>query len=498
MAINNKLKAKINALPLAPGVYFYKDQYGQIIYIGKASKLKNRVKQYFVNNKYKDPKTVALVREIADLEVMELDSEASALFMEAEMIRRYLPKYNILLRDDKALAYIRIDYDSNYPTVSYTRRPLDDGARYFGPYNSLTSVKLALKYLRRVFPYATSRHINQKRVSLEYHLGLDPGLEEGRTSLTDYRRNLRRLMAIISGEQVKIVADLNKEMHQAAKENNFELAAIRRDQLTNLKRLTQQIIFSNSENLDLAKDNALADLVELFNLNDYPRRIEGYDISHMSGTDVVASMVTFINGVPSKVDYRKFKTKQDINNDFYNMNETIARRFSQRNLQRFGWPDLVLIDGGKGQLTAALEARQQANLTRQVPFIGLAKRFEQIVVEVKLSYINLNLDKLHKLGGNIQENDNFITLNLPLSSHLIKLLQRVRDESHRFAVSYHSSLKLKRVRKSRLDEISGIGPKTKKSLMTHFGSVKNLTEASETELASIVGNHKAKLIKRSL
>ena len=176
---SESLQTKLNDLPRAPGVYFHKDAKGEIIYVGKAAILRNRVRQYFQKSRVRDPKTDVLVAEIADTDWMVVESEIEALFLEAEMIRRYMPRYNILLRDDKAMAYIRIDYDSDYPTVSTTRRPLDDGARYFGPYPSLTSVRVALKLLRRIFPYATKQVPGQKRATLQYHLGLDPGLEDG-------------------------------------------------------------------------------------------------------------------------------------------------------------------------------------------------------------------------------------------------------------------------------------------------------------------------------
>lgn len=479
---------------MQPGVYFYKDNTGEIIYVGKAARLRNRVRQYFQKTRYRDPKTEALVREIADIEWMVVDSEIDALFLEAELIRRYLPKYNILLRDDKALVYVRIDYDSDYPTVSFTRRPLDDGARYFGPYTSILAIRQALKLLRRVFPYATKRQPNQKRATLHYYLGLDPGLEDGRTSLEDYRANLRRLMAYISGKRVTIARELERDMKRAAKDQDFETAAHLRDQLESLKRLSQQIVFSDKEFLDISKDQALGELVELLSLKHNPRRIEGYDISHMQGSDVVASMVVFTNGTSNKTEYRKFKTKNDINNDFFNMNETIRRRFSPQHLKGWGKPDVVLIDGGKGQLDAALKARDEREVTG-VPFIGLAKREEQIVIDIERSGVTLNQDVMRRLGGHAQQTDNFILVNLPHSSNIVKLLQRVRDESHRFAVSYHSTLKTRRVTASTLEDVPGIGPATRKKLIKQFGSIRGIAAASEQDLAEIVGPIKAKALK---
>jgi excinuclease ABC subunit C len=481
-AFTNKLKE----LPADPGVYFHKDASGEIIYVGKAAVLKNRVRQYFQKSRYRDPKTDALVAEIVDTDWMTVGSELEALFLEAEMVRRYMPRYNILLRDDKSMTYIRIDYDSDYPTVTTTRRPLDDGARYFGPYLSTMSVRQALKLLRRIFPFAIKRTPGQKRATLHYHLGLDPGLEEGKTSLEDYRANLRRLIAVIEGKRKNIEHELEKEMKAKAKAEDFEGAAKTRNQLFSLQNLNKQVVFSDKEFLDISKDHALGELVELLGLAKFPVRMEGYDISHMQGSDVVASMVVFTNGVSNKGEYRKFKTRINQNNDFYNMNETIKRRLSEKNRKAWGLPDLVIIDGGKGQLDAAIQARDQAGCEK-LPFIGLAKREEQIVIQHGTSNVTLNTGMLHKLGGWSTETEDFTLVNVPHNTNLVKLLQRIRDESHRFAVSYHSVLKLKRQTASVLDDIPGVGPATRKKLIRHFGSVRGLKGASETEVAAVVG-----------
>jgi excinuclease ABC subunit C len=495
--MNEVLRAKLQDLPKNPGVYFHKDTTGEIIYVGKAAVLRNRVRQYFQKSRTRDPKTEALVSEIVDTDWMVVDSEIEALFLEAEMIRRYMPRYNILLRDDKALSYIRIDYDSDYPTVTTTRRPLDDGARYYGPYFSTYAVRQALKMLRRVFPFATRRIAGQKRATLHYHLGLDPGLEDGRTSLPDYRANLRKLMRVIEGKRSSVEKELDQDMRRAARTQDFEQAAKLRNQLTHLQSLTRQVIFSDKEFLDISKDHALSELVNVLSIDKYPRRIEGYDISHMSGTDVVASMVVFTNGVSDKGEYRKFKTKINHNNDFYNMHETLTRRFSERNIKKWTTPNLVLIDGGKGQLDAAIRARDEQG-HQSVPFIGLAKREEQIVIAKGRSGITLNTEALHALGGYTSESDDFILVNLPHSTNLVKLLQRIRDESHRFAVSYHSVLKAKRQTTSLLDDIPGIGPATRKKLIRTFGSLRGVKQASEAELATVLGAKKAAAVARSL
>ncbi len=491
--MTDQLKEKLKELPSRPGVYFHKDRAGEIIYVGKAARLNNRVRQYFQKSRLRDPKTDVLVAEIADTDWMVVDSEIEALFLEAEMVRRYMPRYNILLRDDKAMSYIRIDYDSDYPTVSVTRRPLDDGARYFGPYSSTTAIRQALKVLRRVFPFATRRIPGQKRATLQYHLGLDPGLEEGRTSLQDYRASLRKLISVIEGKRTAVEKELEKDMKRAAREQRFEDAARLRNKLLLLQNISKQVIFSDKEFLDISKDHALAEMVELLHLADFPRRIEGYDISHMQGTNVVASMVVFTHGVSDKGEYRKFKTRKEHNNDFFNMHETITRRLSEKNLKAWGKPSLLLIDGGKGQLDAALRARDEQGLPT-LPCIGLAKREEQIVIHREKSNVALDDGVLQRLGGWKTLTEEFILVNLPHSTNLVKLLQRIRDESHRFAVTYHSVLKQRGQTVSLLDDIPGIGPATRKKLIRGLGSLRAVREASLEEVAALIGPAKAKVV----
>lgn len=495
--MTDKLKKKLSELPTAPGVYFHKNSRGEIIYIGKAANLRNRVRQYFQNSRARDVKTEALVAEITDVDWNELESEADALFLEAELVRRYLPPYNILLRDDKSQLYVRIDYKSDYPTVTTVRRPLDDGARYFGPYLNGYAVKKALRYLRRAFPYATAKPVNQKRASLHYHLGLDPGLEDGRTSLADYRANLRKLMQYLKGERVVLIKNIEREMKRAAAEHDFERAAKLRNQLFALRQLGRQTLFGDKEVQDASKDQALVDLAKLLQLKEPPRRIEGFDISHMQGSDTVASMVVFASGIPDKAGYRKFKMRLLGNDDFAHMAETINRRLREENHKKWGMADLVLIDGGKGQLSAAIKARDERGM-QNLSFIGLAKRREEIIISKAGSLAGLDLGLLLKtakdMDAYISESAEFVSILLPENSHVVKLLQRIRDESHRFAVSYHSTLKRTRQTASLLDEIPGVGPLTKRKLIRSFGSVKGILGADETEIAAVLGARKAKQV----
>jgi excinuclease ABC subunit C len=360
-------------------------------------------------------------------------------------------------------------------------------------------------------------------------------------------------MAVIEGKRRSVEKEIERDMNSLAKASEFEKAAKARNQLFALQNLTRQVIFSDKEFQDISKDHALNELVNLLSLSAVPRRIEGFDISHMQGTDVVASMVVFTNGVSNKGEYRKFKTKKDHNNDFYNMSETISRRFNlsargqapSRNAWKGSLPGLVLIDGGKGQLDAAIRARDEAGQST-IPFVGLAKREEQIVIKksqesrvkrqekqqsssvipVKTgiqsnsespeamlnptgsrvkpgmtkggSNVFLNVDELHRLGGFVQESEDFILVSLPHSTNLVKLLQRIRDESHRFAVSYHSVLKVKRQSASLLDDIPTIGPATRKKLIRTFGSMRGVMQARDFELDQVLGAKKATILRQYL
>lgn len=488
--MTSNLSEKLKQLPKKPGVYFHKNKSGEIIYVGKAAALNSRVRQYFQKSRLRDPKTDLLIADIVDVDWIVVDSEVDALFLEAEMVRRYMPKYNILLRDDKSSCYIRINTKDKAPALSITRRPLDDGADYYGPFLSTNPVRKALKYLRKAFPYSTHTTL-PSRGCLQYHLGLCPGPETTEYDEITYKKNLIKLVMYIKGQRTLVIKDLEKAMLTASNNQQFEQAATIRNKINALKALQAQVLFGDRENMDLSKDHALIDLTELLTLLKPPRRIEGFDISHMSGTDNVASMVVFNNGAADKNAYRKFKMRLNGNDDFAHMNEVIMRRLSSKNLKAWGKPDLILIDGGKGQLGAAIKARDEMNM--KVPMIGLAKKFEEIVISKENSNVEIDDNKLIKLKGyKTDESDDFVILDLPDNSHIVKLLQRIRDESHRFAVSYHSVLKQNRQTTSILDDVYGIGPVTRKKLIKKFGSLRGVKEASEQDLITTIGSKKAK------
>jgi excinuclease ABC subunit C len=493
--MNSDLKQKLELLPKSPGVYYHKDIDDKIIYVGKAANLRSRVKQYFQKSRIRDSKTDLLVSEIHDTDWTQVADEIEALFLEAEMIRRYQPRYNILLRDDKSVAYVRINIKDKYPSVTITRSPLDDNANYYGPFLQVAPLRKSLNYLRKIFPYST--HINiPARACLQYHIGLCPGPETESYDELAYKDNIKKLVMYISGSRVALIKQLEKEMVFHSKNQQFELAAKSRNSLTALKQLRARIIFSDKENLDLSKDHALNDIYELFNLKKPPRRIEGFDISHMGGTDTVASMVVFTNGIADKGAYRKFKMNIAGNDDFAHMNEVIKRRLSNKNIKAWGLPDLIIIDGGKGQLSAATSARKELDV-EGIPMIGLAKKHEEIVISKNSSDVVVNENIFQKMNGyKTDESIDFERLVLPESSHLIKLLTRVRDESHRFAVSYHSYLKSNRQTSSVLDSIPGIGNSTKRKLLKNLGSLKAVSESSIDDLKKAVGPSKAAMIKK--
>lgn len=406
--------------------------------------------------------------------------------------------------------YVRIDMKNEWPYVCFTRNPADDGAEYFGPYYNGFAIKKALRYLRRVFPYYTKEPKQSGRVDLDSHIGLSPA--HGITS-DEYKASLRKLIKYFEGGRKKIAQEIERDMKQAAKDQDFETAARLRNRLRDLAELQRKIMFGDREFLDISKDKALSDLVTLFGLTKIPARIEGYDISHMGGVNVVASMVVFTNGVSNRSEYRKFKTKIERNDDTGNMNETLLRRFSEKNIKAWGMPDLVLIDGGKGQLDAAIKAMEERAV--KVPIISIAKREEEVIVHQTRSHIDTSLlENLIKNPGDneyVERSGAYYIVNLHpgqlnagshsknlrggsltnTHSDVVKLFQRIRDESHRFAVSYHTVLKRQKQTASDLEEIPGIGPATRKKLIKTFGSLRAVKAAEPQQVIDAIGKDKA-------
>ncbi|MBQ9019885.1 GIY-YIG nuclease family protein [Candidatus Saccharibacteria bacterium] len=417
---NEKLEKKLKTLPSAPGVYFHKNKEGEIIYVGKAAVLKNRVRQYFQKN-HKDAKTEALVREIDMTDWIVVDTEMDALFLESEMIKRYMPKWNILLRDDKTVSYVRIDMKSAVPYVSMTRTPMDDRATYVGPFYAKLPVEKALRVLRRVFPYYIKPYDGKK--TLDTDLGLTPGIEIGKTTEAEYKKNLRKLIRYLEGGRVKLLKDLEKQMKEASREGRYEDAAKLRNQLFGLKELKRKIVFSDKEFMDISSDQALLQLQVLLNLKEPPKRIEGYDISHQSGTNAVASMVVFTNGASDRAEYRKFKIRQsNRSDDLASMKEVLTRRLKHK---EWAYPNLIILDGSIGQIRAVKDIVRAAG----IPVIGRDKSGDHgRNAEVKIA---------------VPEGEGYKIVRLKSDSHIAKLIARIDEESHRFAITYHTLLKRK-------------------------------------------------------
>ncbi len=421
--MREQLLEKLKTLPAAPGVYFHKNAEGEVIYVGKAAVLKNRVRQYF-HKTGKDPKTTALVREIADTDWIVVDTEMDALFLESEMIKRYKPKWNILLRDDKTVSYVRIDMKSPVPYVSFTRTPQDDRATYIGPFYGKVAIAKALRILRKVFPYYDKPYDGKKTLNTD--LGLTPGIEIGKTTAKAYKQNLRKLRLYLEGGRHKLLKDLEKQMNRAAQDQEFEKAAELRGQLFGLRELQKKIVFSDKEFLDISSDQALTELQMLLHLPDPPRRIEGYDISHQSGTNVVGSMVVFSNGASDRSEYRKFKLRNQKNDDTANLHEIIERRLKH---QEWPFPDLIILDGGIGQVNTVKDLLAKHN----IPVIGRDKSGDHnrnAAVEIIVPQL-----------------DGYKSLSLSTNSHIAKLISRIDDEAHRFAITYHTLLKRKNMLK---------------------------------------------------
>ncbi|MBR3246365.1 GIY-YIG nuclease family protein [Candidatus Saccharibacteria bacterium] len=421
--MNEALKQKLNKLPASPGVYFHKNAEGEIIYVGKAAVLKNRVRQYFQKS-HKDVKTEALVREIFDTDWIVVDTEMDALFLESEMIKRYMPKWNILLRDDKTVSYVRITMNEEVPYITFTRNPVDDKATYIGPFYGKSAVEKAVRSLRRIFPYYVRPYTGHK--TLDTDLGLTPGIEVGRSTPKDYKRNLRKLIRYLEGGREKLIKELEKTMHDEASKGNYELAAEARDQLFGLKELKKKIVFSDKEFLDISSDQALRQLREILGLAEPPRRIEGYDISHQSGENTVGSMVVFINGASARSEYRKFKIRTSTNDDLKSMKEVLTRRLKHK---EWDYPDLIILDGGETQVNATLPIVEPYS----IPVIGRDKSGDH----TRNAGVKLVIPG--DAGLSFRE--------LPSGSHVARLIARIDEEAHRFAITYHSLLKRKNMLK---------------------------------------------------
>ena len=472
---------KIKNIPAKSGVYLMKDQSGKIIYVGKSANLKDRVRSYFLEKSRYDRKVSALVPKIADLEIITTQNEMEALILESKLIKKYRPKYNVLFKDDKAYPYIKISTDEAFPRIVLTRRVLPDGGRYFGPY-VFGSVRNIIKVVQKTYKLRDCRlplppvdNKKQNRACLKEQINFctAPCLEK--VTREEYAQQVNEVIKFLGGKQKELLALLDEKMKKAVEKLEYEDAALLRDQ----KELVLLIALQNEKNIQMSSgaredsrslqiDKALNQLKELLKLSKMPIVIEGVDISNISGTNSVGSAVRFFNGEPDKAGYRKFKIKTLTGPDDTGMIKEVVERKYKRALAENTLPDLVLIDGGKGQLNAAQEALDRLNI--RLPLISLAKK-EEVIFVPGLA----------------------LPLKLEKDSSALHLLQYVRDEAHRFAVNYHKTLRDRLTVGSRLDSIKGVGEKTKRAILSKIKDINKLSESEIENLTGVSKNIKEKL-----
>ncbi|MGA2173836.1 MAG: excinuclease ABC subunit UvrC [Verrucomicrobiota bacterium] len=479
MPAAEQIRTKVSQLPHKPGVYLMKDRFGTVIYVGKARDLRQRVGSYFQASRRRgwDLKFNALVDAIHDLDTYTVRTEPEALLLEGKLIKEYQPRYNISFRDDKRFLLIKVNLNDPIPRFLLARVRQEDGARYFGPFVHAASARHTLTLARRKFNLRGCRPFTpgaeDYKHCLDGHLRYCTAPCIGNISQEDYRRQVEAACEFLAGQTGEMERELEEQMKKAAAAEDFEKAAQYRDALDDLRRTTEKprkfprIPYTLPVALDPRRD--LAELAGALDLPASPARIEGFDISNISGTFAVASLVAFRDGKPDRSNYRRFRIKtvagQD---DFASMAEAVRRRYArvlreEKAACAAGPPDLIVIDGGKGQLNAAREELAKLGLAG-VAIIGLAKEFEEI----------------HRPG--VSE-----PLRLSQDSGALKLLQRVRDESHRFANTYNAQLRLKKLSESILDEFPGIGQQRKAALLKKFGSVQRLRLATVEAIAAVPG-----------
>jgi excinuclease ABC subunit C len=490
---NDAIRKKTGELPHKPGVYLMRDRFGTVIYVGKARDLRKRVSQYFHPSRRLgwDLKFNALVEAIHDFDVHVVRSEPEAFLLEGRLIKEFKPRYNISFRDDKRFLMLKVNLNDPIPIFTFTRLRKDDGARYFGPFSNSSALRSTLALVRRQFNLRGCRVFTPGEADYKHclyaHLKYCTAPCVGNVTQDQYLEQVRAACDFLEGQCREMKEQLETEMKKAAAAQDYEKAAALRDLLRDLKETTKKerkfvrTAYTLPRALDPQHD--LAELARVLDLPAPPQRIEGFDISNISGTFAVASLVSFRHGRPDRSNYRRFKIKTvEGQDDFASMAEVVRRRYSRllreaasrseprlqaargnAELQTSNLPDLILIDGGKGQLGMAVAELKKLGLEK-IPIIGLAKEFEEIFRPGESQPLRLGLDH-----------------------PAVKLLQRVRDECHRVANSYNAQLRVKRISESVLDEFPGIGERRKQALLKKFGSVQRLKAATLEQIAAVPG-----------
>jgi len=468
----SSLKEKLRKLPETPGVYLMKDRLGAILYVGKAKNLKRRVTTYFQpsrREKNQQQKVAAMLDLIHDFEIMLVRSEAEALLLESRLIKHWKPKYNTELTDDKRYPLVRVDLESILPRFRVTRLKTSERSRYFGPFVFASQMRKTLLNMRLQFGIlladASPTLLPDGRWMLYDDIRSELFGHGNIVTAEEYRARVHAAMAFLEGRSREWLEDVRKQMVEAAHTHEYEAAA----QLRDLAKAMENTLSPTRKFAVLPRqrpedNDVLTELGEALGLKDPPLNIECFDISHISGTFCVASMVHFTAGAPDKKNYRRFRIKSFTgNDDFRAMEEVVGRRYTRLHEEGKPFPELLVIDGGQGQIASALRSFIEQDL--EAPFmIGLAKKHERIFFA-----------------------DGRLPLDLPPDSEARKLLQRVRDEAHRFANTYNADLRSRKIRESLLDDFPGIGPAKRKALFDHFRTIERMKAANVEELADVDG-----------
>ena len=462
-------KAKARRAPRSPGVYLMKDAAGLVVYVGKAKDLRRRLDSYFVAASRLAPKVAAMMERVRDLEWHEVRSETEALLLEGKLIKRWRPKWNILFRDDKQFPQIRVDLADPIPRFRIVRARTLESARYFGPFPHQQAVRRTLTEMRKQFGIVLAEANPTPLPDGRWRLFDDARAEiqkfPNEVTVEEYAGRVQLALAFLEGKVADWTGQVEADMRRAAADRDYETAAKLRDLLDALTRTGEKSRrFLRDDPLPRRDESgALATLAGHLGLAAGPATIECFDISHISGTLAVASMVRFVDGRADKAGYRRFRIRTfEGNDDFRSMQEVVGRRYTRLHEEHRAFPDLIVIDGGLGQVGAALAAFREHGLAPP-PLIGLAKREETIVFpegrELKLPR--------HDLG--------------------LALLMRIRDEAHRFANDFNADLRSRKLRESVLDEMPGLGPKRRDALLAAFGSIQKLRKATAGQIAEVAG-----------
>jgi len=470
--IPSRIQDKLQQLPDKPGVYILRDRTGRVIYIGKASSLRNRVRWYFRAGTLRsaDPKLRGLIRSVADLNVIVCRSEAEAALTEGRLIKDFRPRYNTFFRDDKRFLMLKVDLREPLPRFSTCRVRKEDGAEYFGPYPSAKAARAALDFVEKRFGLRKCRArmpgADERRHCLYETMRYCSAPCIGRISAAEYRRRVAAACRFLRGESREDLEQLRRAMEEAAQRQEFERAAALRDLWLRL----EEVMRSRRSHVRRMKYDrevglrGMEELQRLLHLPGTPRRIEAFDVSHISGSLAVGSMVCAEAGIPQPARYRRYRVRATgALDDTARLREIIRRRYARVLAEGHPLPDLVLVDGGLPQANAARSELDRLGLAR-IPVVGLAKRLEDLY-----------------LPGRPEPR------RLPEESPALRVLQWLRDEAHRFALSFHRTVRARRLRDSLLDEIEGIGPERRKRLLQYFGGVEKIAAADTAEIRRVPG-----------